>query len=92
MARTKNIDMTKGPILKELVLFALPLLLGNAFQQLYNTVDSVIVGQFVGRESLAAVTSTAMIINTLVGLFVGFSTGSSVIISQFFGAKKDDQL
>lgn len=92
MARTKNIDMTKGPILKELVLFALPLLLGNAFQQLYNTVDSVIVGQFVGSASLAAVTSTAMIINTLVGLFVGFSTGSSVIISQFFGAKKDDML
>lgn len=92
MAKTKNIDMTKGPILKELVLFALPLLLGNAFQQLYNTVDSVIVGQFVGPESLAAVTSTAVIINTLVGLFVGFSTGSSVIISQFFGAKKEDML
>ena len=92
MARSKNIDMTKGPILKELVLFALPLLLGNAFQQLYNTVDSVIVGQFVGPESLAAVTSTAVIINTLVGLFVGFSTGSSVIISQFFGAQKGDML
>lgn len=92
MARSKNIDMTKGPILKELVLFALPLLLGNAFQQLYNTVDSVIVGQFVGPESLAAVTSTAVIINTLVGLFVGFSTGSSVIISQFFGAQKADML
>lgn len=92
MARAKNIDMTKGPILKELVLFALPLLLGNAFQQLYNTVDSVIVGQFVGPESLAAVTSTAVIINTLVGLFVGFSTGSSVIISQFFGAQKGDML
>jgi len=92
MARSKNIDMTKGPILKELVLFALPLLLGNAFQQLYNTVDSVIVGQFVGPESLAAVTSTAVIINTLVGLFVGFSTGSSVIISQFFGAQKGEML
>lgn len=84
--KTRTKDMTQGPILKELVLFSLPLLLGNIFQQFYNTVDSVVVGNFVSADALAAVTMTSTAVNTLVGLFMGMSTGASVVISQRFGA------
>jgi len=85
-------DMTEGTIWKQLVLFALPLLAGNVFQQLYNTVDSIVVGNFVGADALGAVTSVAPAINTLVGLFMGMSSGASVVISQFFGARNNTQL
>ena len=78
--------MTQGNIASLLVRFALPLLAGNLFQQMYNTVDSFVVGNFVGKEALAAIGATAMLINTLVGFFNGFSSGGSVLISQFFGA------
>lgn len=78
--------MTEGPILKQLILFSIPLLIGNIFQQLYNTVDSVVVGNFVGTTGLAAVGSSAPIINTLVGLFSGLATGGTVVISQYYGA------
>ena len=84
-------DMTEGTIWKQLVLFALPLLAGNVFQQLYNTVDSIVVGNFVGADALGAVTSVAPAINTLVGLFMGMSSGASVVISQFFGARNNSQ-
>ncbi len=70
-----------------MILFAIPLLAGNVFQQLYNTIDSIIVGQVVGPDGLGAVTSVAPAINTLVGFFMGFSAGSSVVISHYFGAK-----
>ncbi len=70
-----------------MILFAIPLLAGNVFQQLYNTIDSIIVGQVVGPDGLGAVTSVAPAINTLVGFFMGFSAGSSVVISNYFGAK-----
>ena len=82
--------MTKGSIAGLLISFALPLLAGNIFQQLYNTVDSFVVGNFVGKEALAAIGATTMIINTLVGFFAGFATGGSILISQFFGAKNFD--
>lgn len=88
----KNTSMTEGVIWKSLVAFAIPLLIGNLFQQLYNTVDSIVVGNFVGKEALAAVGSTTTIINMLVGFFMGLSTGASVIISQYFGAKDDKRL
>ena len=84
--------MTEGPIFRQLLLFSLPLLLGNAFQQLYNTVDSIVVGNFVGADALGAVTGVMPAINTLVGLFVGMATGASVVISQYFGAKDDENL
>lgn len=84
--------MTEGPILKKLILFAIPLLIGNLFQQFYNTVDSIIVGNFVSAQGLAAVGSTGPIINTLVGLFSGLSTGGTVVISQYFGAKDHKKL
>ena len=80
--------MTEGPILRHLILFALPLLLGNAFQMLYNTVDSIIVGNFVSKQALAAIGSTTMIVNLMVFFFNGFSVGASVVIGQFFGARE----
>ena len=90
--KTKTLDMTEGSIAKLLITFAIPLLLGNIFQYLYNTVDSLVVGNFVGKEALAAVGSTTYIINTLVMFFGGVSVGASVIISRYFGAHDDDML
>ena len=84
--------MTKGPIVKQIVLFSLPLMLGNIFQMLYNTVDSVVVGNFVGKEALAAVGSTTMIVNMLVMFFNGFSVGAGVVIGNSFGAKQMKKL
>jgi len=83
----KSVDMTQGPIMKHLIVFAFPLLIGQIFQQLYNTVDSVVVGQFVGKQALAAVGSTGSVINALIGFFSGLSMGAGVVISQCFGAK-----
>lgn len=91
-AKTKTLDMTEGNIAKLLITFAIPLLLGNVFQYLYNTVDSLVVGNFVGKEALAAVGSTTYIINTLVMFFGGVSVGASVIISRYFGAHNDEML
>lgn len=88
----KTRDLTKGNILKELLLFSLPLLLGNLFQQLYNTVDSIVVGNYVGKAALAAVGSSSSIILTLVSFFMGLSTGGSIAISQYYGAKDDKNL
>lgn len=85
-------DMTSGPIARLLILFALPLLMGNLFQQLYNTVDSLVVGNFVGTEALAAVGSTTSIINTVVRFFNGVSIGAGVIISRYYGAHDDKNL
>src|SRR5574344_1107546 len=89
MAKTeiKSLDMTSGGIMNLLIRFSLPLLAGNLFQQLYNTVDSVVVGNYVGKEALAAVGSTTALINTLVGFFLGISAGAGVVVSQYFGAR-----
>ena len=79
--------ITEGVIWKQLLIFFFPIMLGTFFQQLYNTVDAIIVGQFVGREALAAVGgATGTLINLLVGFFVGLSSGATVIISQYYGA------
>ena len=85
-------DMTSGSILKQVILFSLPLMLGNVFQMLYNTVDSVVVGTFVGKEALAAVGATTMIVNMLVFFFNGFSVGAGVVIAQHFGARDHERL
>lgn len=90
MARVKQGRlMTEGPIWKHIVLFAFPLLIGNLFQQFYNTVDSIVVGKFVSTQALAAVGSTGSIINTFIGIFMGLSTGAGVVISQAYGAQND---
>ena len=83
--------ITEGVIWKQLLLYFFPILLGTFFQQLYNTVDAVVVGNYLGKQALAAVGgATGTIINLLVGFFVGLSSGATVIISQFFG-KGDEQ-
>lgn len=79
-------QIVEGVIWKQLFFFFLPILIGSAFQQLYNTADTIIVGQFVGKEALAAVGATGTLINLLVGFFVGVASGATVIISQFYGA------
>ena len=85
-------DMTSGNIVMQILMFSLPLMMGNIFQMLYNTVDSIVVGNFVGKEALAAVGSTTMIVNMLVFFFNGFSIGACVIIGQYFGARDMDKL
>lgn len=73
--------MTSGKIAGHLIAFSIPLLVGNVFQQLYNTVDSVVVGNFVGKQALAAVGSVSPIINMLIGFFNGFASGAGVLVS-----------
>ncbi len=86
-------QITEGVIWKQLLLFFFPILFGTFFQQLYNTADAVVVGRFVGKEALAAVGGpTGTLINLLIGIFVGLSSGIGVIISQFYGAKKESQV
>ena len=86
-AKTTARNMTEGSIAGQVILFALPLMLGNVFQMLYNTVDSIVVGNFVGTQALAAVGSTTMIVNMMVFFFNGFSTGAGVVIANYFGAR-----
>lgn len=88
----KTQDMTDGPIVREILTFAMPLMFGNIFQMLYNTVDSIVVGNFVGTEALAAIGSTTMIVNLAVFFFNGFSVGCSVVISNAFGAGQKERL
>ena len=88
MSETKGL-MTEGVIWKKILWFSVPLLLGNVFQQLYNTVDSVIVGNYIGGGALAAVGTSGPVINLLVGLFAGISTGAGVVIARYFGARDD---
>lgn len=86
-------EITEGLIWKQLLLFFFPVLLGTLFQQLYNTVDAMIVGRFVGKEALAAVGGSAsQILNLIIGFFTGVASGASVIIAQFFGAKEDEDV
>lgn len=88
----KDTDMTSGSISRHLLLFALPLFAGNVFQQLYNTVDSIIVGNYVGKEALAAIGCTSPIVYTFISFFTGLSTGAGVVISNYYGAKQRDNL
>ncbi len=86
-------QITEGVIWKQLLLFFFPILFGTFFQQLYNTTDAVIVGNFVGKEALASVGGpAATIINLLVGFFIGLSSGATVIISHHYGAKDDERV
>ena len=82
------VDMTEGSPWQKIVLFAVPMLVGNIAQQLYNTVDSVVVGNYVGDNALAAVGSAGPILNLLIVLFVGISVGAGIMVSQYFGAKE----
>lgn len=89
VSRTTN-QMTEGIIWKQLLLFFFPIVFGTFFQQLYNAIDTVIVGQFVGKAALASVGGSAtQIINLVVGFFTGLSSGAAVVIAQFFGAEDE---
>lgn len=85
-------DMTVGEPWKQIVRFTVPMLIGNIAQQLYNTVDSIVVGQYVGDNALAAVGSAAPILNLLLVLFIGISMGGSIMVAQYFGAKQREEL
>lgn len=85
-------DMTVGTPWKKIVLFAIPMLIGNIAQQLYSTVDSIVVGKYVGDNALAAVGSSTPIYNLLLVLFIGISVGASIMVSQYVGAKEKEKL
>ena len=84
--------MTQGSVLRHLIYFALPLLMGNLFQQMYNMVDAWVVGNFVSNEAFSAVGTVTPIINMLIGSFMGLASGAGVVISQYYGAKRPDKV
>ena len=90
-SQNKNL-LTEGSIWKKLMGFAFPLFLGNLFQQLYNTADSLIVGNFLGSDALAAVSSSGSLTFLLVGFFQGMAMGAGVIIARYFGARQQKEL
>ncbi len=92
MQKEKTVRMTEGSIPKLLIQFAIPLLLGNIFQQLYNMVDSWVVGNYVSNEAFSAVGTVGPIINMLIGFFMGLSSGAGVVVSQYFGANKEKEI
>ena len=79
-------QITEGNIWKQILVFFFPIMLGTFFQQMYNTVDTIIVGRFVGTEALAAVGTTGPLVNMINGFFIGLGSGATVILSQFYGA------
>ena len=85
-------DMTVGKPWKSILIFTLPMLIGNIAQQLYSTVDSIVVGKYIGDNALSAVGSASPILNMLLVLFIGISTGSNIMVSQYFGAKNRSSL
>lgn len=86
-------QITEGVIWKQLLIFFFPIVIGTFFQQVYNTADSIVVGRFVGKEALAAVSgSVNQIVTLIVEVFVGLTSGASVIIAQFYGAKDHKNL
>lgn len=92
LLRQPTSDITKGVIWKQLLAFFFPLWFGTFFQQLYNTVDTLVVGRFVGKVALAAVGSTSVIVNLTVGIFTGLAAGAVVAIAQHFGARRWDEV
>ena len=87
-----KVDLTKDPILKSLLIFAFPLFVANVFQQLYNTMDTMIVGNFLGDTSLAAIGACGAIYELLVGFALGVGNGLSIVTARSFGAKDENLL
>lgn len=90
--KKRDVDMTEGNILNHIISFAAPLLVGNLFQQLYNMVDTWVVGRYVSNEAYAAVGTVGPIVNMLIGFFMGLSSGAGVVISQYYGARREDKV
>ena len=87
-SRRYEMDMTNGPLLKQIISFSLPLMLTGILQLLFNAADIVVVGQFRGKEALAAVGSTGALINLIINVFIGLSVGASVVVAQEYGANQ----
>ena len=92
MNKRRNLDLTEGNIVKVLILFAVPLFIGQFFQTLYHSVDSMVVGKLISSDALAAVNASTSISNTLVGFFTGLSAGVGVVFARYFGAKNYKKL
>ncbi len=92
LSKRRDVDMTQGGIVGHIIRFSIPLLLGNLFQQLYNTVDTWVVGNYVSNEAFSAVGAVAPIVNMLIGAFTGLASGAGVVISQYYGAGKNDKV
>lgn len=92
LSKKQDVDMTQGSIIGHIVRFSIPLLIGNLFQQLYNTVDTWVVGNYVSNEAFSAVGSVAPIVNMLIGAFTGLASGAGVVISQYYGAGRNDKV
>lgn len=88
----RDVNMTQGNITRLIINFALPLMVGNLFQQLYNMVDTWVVGNFVSNEAFSAVGTVGPIVNTLIGFFTGLASGAGVVISQYYGAGREDKV
>ena len=91
-AKTKKIDMTTGPIMKNVFLFAIPIVLGNILQQLYTTIDTLVIGNYCGYTSLAAVGTSAQPVEVLLCIFLGIGTGVSILISQYEGGGLQEKI
>ena len=90
--RKNKIDMTHGSIMKNVLLFAIPIIIGNILQQLYTTVDTLVIGAYCGHTSLAAVGTSSQPVEVLLCIFLGIGTGISILISQYCGARDEDKL
>ena len=89
--RRQTVIMTEGPIGRQLLYYALPLLLSSVLQQMYNTIDLLMVGRFGGSEAMAAVGATSYLNYLLIGFFLGLSTGATVVVAQYYGSGSVDQ-
>ncbi len=92
LKRKKDVNMTSGSIIKLIIAFAIPLMIGNFFQLLYNTVDAWVLGNYVSDKAFGAVSSLGAVINTVISIFLGMSVGASAVISQYFGASDDENV
>ena len=91
-SKNKKVDMTTGPIMKKVLLFAIPIVLGNILQQLYTTVDTLVIGNYCGYTSLAAVGTSAQPVEVLLCIFLGMGTGVSILISQYAGGEQQEKI
>lgn len=92
MKKSRSRSMTEGVIWKKIILFSIPLLIGNIFQQLYSTVDSYVVGNYVGDDALAAVGASIPLINLLISFFMGISTGAGILVARYYGGSKHEEV
>ena len=92
MKKSYEMDMCNGPILSKVLVYAFPLMLSGILQLLFNAADVIVVGRYAGSQSLAAVGSTSALINLLVNVFIGLSVGVNVLVAQYYGAKKEDDV